>query len=177
MKTKVGKLLESTAVWNVDDERVKNRFQKGHPSDIFLAHYKDLEKQRLIYYLRGYSQKDYQENFIPLWIYPLLFEKVFMIIRIRDRNKKDFKHYCGLNFKQFADLIKRGVVIPLIEDNFDAYSDDLSELFKMIPEDKPLYRSRIYEDMILVEGNFAFSKRVEDITQQNVQKIAKQVGS
>lgn len=176
IETKVGKLLKSKTVWSVDDERVKNRFRRGYPLDIFLEHFKDLERQRHIYYLRGYSKKSYRENFIPLWIYPLLFEKVFMIIRTRDRNELDFWDYCGLTFKQFTSLIKRGVVIPLIEDNFDAYSDELLKLFKMIPDDKPPYRARIYEDMILGKKDFAFSDRVKDITEQNVRKIKERGG-
>lgn len=176
METKVGKLLKTKAVWSVDDDRVKNRFRRGHPSDIFLEHFKGLERQRHIYYLRGYSKKSYKENFIPLWIYPLLFEKVFMIIRTQDRSELDFWNYCGLTFKQFTSLIKRGVVIPLIEDNFDAYSDRLLELFKMLPQDKPPYRARIYEDMILGKEDFAFTNRVKDITEQNVCKIKERGG-
>jgi hypothetical protein len=175
-KTKVGKILESNAVWDINDARVKNRFRKGYPADIFLEHFKGLEKQRHIYYLRGYSRKSYQPNFIPLWIYPLICERVFMIIRIRDRNEDDFMQYCGLTFKQFAALIKRDVVIPLVEDKFDSYSDNLLKLFKMIPEDKPPYRARIYEDMILGEGNFTFSKKVENITEQKIRKIKERGG-
>jgi len=175
-KTKVGKLLESKAVWDINDSRVKNRFRQGHPADIFLAHFQGLENQRHIYYLRGYSSKAYEPNFIPLWFYPLLCERVFMIIRVRDRNEYDFMQYCGLTFKQFVDLIKRGVVIPLVEDEFDYYSDDFSKLFKMLPEDKPPYRARIYEDMILGEGNRSFSRKVETITEQKMLKIKERGG-
>lgn len=141
---------------SITDISKLKRFTRDDPQSIFEQYYK---LGPLVTYFRRGDYLAYRDNFIPIWLYPILFDGVLMYIPPRE--EEWLKQYYGINLDQLRRLIEAGLVIPLIGNNLDAYSKEVFGTFvRSLPEDKPLIRAQLFEDCCL-EGQFAFGKRVQ----------------
>lgn len=141
---------------SITDISKLKRFTRDDPQSIFEQYY---TLGPLVTYFRRGDYLAYQDNFIPIWLYSILFDSVLMYIPPRD--EEWLKQYYGINLDQLRRLIEAGLVTPLIGNNLDAYSEKVFGPFvRSLPEDKPLIRAQLFEDCCL-EGQFAFERRVQ----------------
>lgn len=136
----------------VDVEQISERgdFQEGDPISVFPKEY-GLDESLYGYYRRG-DDNAYEGNFIPIWMYSLFPYCNKTIIYIRpDRTEEDFLNYCGIRPKELADLVLKGEVVPILDNNFDGYREDVfGDFFSLLKkEGKELIRGQLYEDMMM----------------------------
>lgn len=138
-------LIKGKSIWDV--KQIETKFTRDDPRPLFRPHYRLGGLHG--YYRRG-DYDAYEQNFIPIWFYGIfLEEQIFWLRPCRD--EKEFFNYSGVTLKQLLRLIKLGLVVPLVADNFRAYpeKDEYVQFFRNLPEDKPLIRSHLFEDAYL----------------------------
>ncbi|MCL0104466.1 hypothetical protein M1O57_02590 [Dehalococcoidia bacterium] len=152
------KVISSVNQLNSSQEEINNRDTRS----VFKGYY---ELTNLTAYFRRGDAHAYEGNFIPIWYYPVLFDKVIMFIRPADAaNERTLRGYCGVGFDGLLKLIEAGLVVPLIGNNLAEYNTDTFKHFiRRLPEDKPLMRAQLFEDAFYGE-NGEFQKRVDEKT-------------
>lgn len=164
--TNIGDLIRAKSIYKV--EEIEKVFDAQAPRSVFKPCY-DLSSGLHCYYRRG-DYPAYSGNFIPLWVYALLLDKILLhlpVYRDSTQNSTD-RHlydYCGVTLDQLLELINNlDVVIPLVDDAIDDYGEGYRHFFETVPE-KSVIRARLFEDATLGQANFAFTNRVKIIEQ------------
>lgn len=151
-------LLKEKIVLSIDQLKASDKeIQERDTRSIFKPYY---ELGNLDAYFRRGDKPSYTGNFIPIWFYPLFFDKVIMVIPPYD--EMTLRNYCGIGFKELLKLIKEGLLVPLIYDNLEDYKEEtFKDFMKGLPKDKPLIRSHLFEDAFYGK-DFAFQERVRE---------------
>ncbi len=126
-----------------------------------------------VYYRRGDSRLCYEENsnFIPLWVYLLLFNHVIFFLRAtRDEfrrpspNKEAFRNYCGMYPEELPPFTEKSQIIVLLEnDENNAYHKDVfGEFFEKFPRDAKLMRAQLWEDIQYQAEGKTFAQKIDE---------------
>jgi hypothetical protein len=105
-------LVQEKTIFKIDQLE-----EKSDPRSIFLPYYTLGELDT--YYRRG-DTPAYTGNFIPVWLYPILLDKVIMYLP-PSRSGEEFTNYCGASLDQVLKLIKADLLVPMIGNSLEDY--------------------------------------------------------